>query len=97
MIFLDEPTAFLDFPSKVEMMILLKRIAREENKIIFQSTHDLNMALQIADRLWLLDKKLGLKTGTPRELADSGVLEEYFLREGIEFDSGSLSFQIIGD
>lgn len=96
-IFLDEPTAFLDFPSKVEMMILLKRIAREENKIIFQSTHDLNMALQIADRLWLLDKKLGLKTGTPRELADSGVLEEYFLREGIEFDSGSLSFQIIGD
>ena len=55
------------------------------------------MALQIADRLWLLDNKLGLKTGTPRELADSGVLEEYFLREGIEFDSGSLSFQIIGD
>ena len=94
-IFLDEPTAFLDFPSKVEMMILLKRIAEGEGKIIFQSTHDLNMALQIADRLWLLDKKIGLNIGTPAELAENGTLEQYFLREGIIFDPASLSFQII--
>ena len=53
-IFLDEPTAFLDFPSKVEMMLLLRRLAREMQKTVFLSTHDLELALQTADRLWLL-------------------------------------------
>lgn len=47
-IFLDEPTAFLDFPSKVEMMQLLHRLSRQTNKTIFLSTHDLELALQIA-------------------------------------------------
>lgn len=50
-ILLDEPTAFLDFQSKVEMMILLKRLAHETNKIIFLSTHDLEIAIKIADTL----------------------------------------------
>ena len=94
-IFLDEPTAFLDFPSKVEMMLLLKRIAREQNKTVFQSTHDLNMALQIADRLWLVDKRLGLAIGSPAELAASGVLEQYFIREGIVFDREGIAFKIL--
>ena len=48
-IYLDEPTAFLDFPSKVEMMRLLKALAKETGKIIFLSTHDVIMALQLAD------------------------------------------------
>ena len=54
-IFLDEPTAFLDFPSKVEMMQLLRRLAREAQKTIFLSTHDFELALQVADRLWLME------------------------------------------
>ena len=54
-IFLDEPTAFLDFPSKVEMMLLLRRLAREAQKTIFLSTHDFELALQVADRLWLME------------------------------------------
>lgn len=48
-IFLDEPTAFLDFPSKVEVMQLLHRISREGGKTIFLSTHDVDLALQTAD------------------------------------------------
>lgn len=94
-IFLDEPTAFLDYPSKVEMMQLLRRLAREKNKTVFQSTHDLNMALRLADKIWLVDKKRGVRTGTPRELADSGALAEFFLRPGIGFDSEALQFRII--
>ena len=50
-IFLDEPTAFLDFPSKVEMMQLLHRLSRDTGKTIFMSTHDLELALETVDRI----------------------------------------------
>lgn len=93
-IFLDEPTAFLDFPSKAEMMRLLKRLAREQGKTIFLSTHDLNMALALSDRLWLVDRVLGVRVGTPRELADDSSLTRYFLRPGITFDTESLEFRV---
>lgn len=48
---LDEPTAFLDYPSKVEMMRLLGTLAHDMGKIIVLSTHDLNLAVRLADRL----------------------------------------------
>lgn len=50
-IYLDEPTAFLDFQSKVEILLLLKRMAKELHKIVFLSTHDLELAVRIADLL----------------------------------------------
>ena len=53
-IFLDEPTAFLDYPSKVDTMLLLRRLAHETGKIIFLSTHDVELALQTADTLGLM-------------------------------------------
>ncbi|WP_315314773.1 ABC transporter ATP-binding protein [Prevotella pallens] len=55
-ILLDEPTSFLDFPSKVEMLQLLHRLAKETNKVVLLSTHDLELALRIADRLVELNK-----------------------------------------
>ena len=55
-IFLDEPTAFLDYPSKVEVLQLLRRISREAGKTIFLSTHDVELALQLADTIWLMRK-----------------------------------------
>ena len=55
-IFLDEPTAFLDYPSKVEVLQLLRRISREAEKTIFLSTHDVELALQLADTLWVMRK-----------------------------------------
>ncbi len=58
-ILLDEPTAFLDFPSKVEIMLLLSCLAHEMGKTIFLSTHDLDLALQTADRLWLMKRGKG--------------------------------------
>lgn len=92
-IFLDEPTAFLDFPSKAEMLILLRRLAHEMQKTIFLSTHDIEMALQTADLLWLLNKD-SLEIGTPRALAESGALSRFFSGPGIHFDVSTLRFQI---
>lgn len=93
-IYLDEPTAFLDFPSKVEIMQLLHRLTRETDKTIFLSTHDLELALQIADKIWLMDKVNGLSIGTPEDLSLSGRLSNFFARKGIVFDMETGLFRI---
>jgi len=93
-IFLDEPTAFLDYPSKVDIMLLLRRLCRDMQKTIFLSTHDLEIALQTADKLWLMQKD-GIAIGTPRELADNGELSKYVERRGIRFDRERLSVEIV--
>lgn len=96
-IFLDEPTAFLDYPSKVEIMKLLYTIAREEDKTVFMSTHDLELALQIADKIWLLDKERGLQIGIPEDLAYRGLLGRYFERGGLRFNYSTGLFEIEHD
>ncbi len=94
LIFLDEPTAFLDFPSKVEMMRLLHHLTRVKQKTIFLSTHDLDLALQMADTVWLMDKEKGVRIGSPDELAVNGAISEYFVRDGIQFDKERKAFLI---
>ncbi len=96
-IFLDEPTAFLDFPSKVEIMQLLHRLSRTTGKIIFLSTHDLELALQIADRIWLMDKQSGVRIGVPEDLSLDGSLSNFFARKGIIFDQNTGLFRIEND
>lgn len=93
-IMLDEPAAFLDFPSKVEIMQLLHRLSRSQDKTIFMSTHDVELSLQTADRLWLIDRDKGLVTGTPEDLALQGDLGRYFDRGDIRFEPDSARFCI---
>lgn len=92
-ILLDEPTAFLDYPGKVELMLLLARLAHNEGKTVLLSTHDIETALQTADRLWLL-RDGGIEEGTPHELAASGAIEAYIGRDDVKLDPGSLSLRI---
>ena len=103
-IYLDEPTAFLDYPSKVEMMQLLRRLAHQEQKTIFLSTHDVELALQLADCLWLMEcvphsdlqvrEPNQLSVGTPRLLADNGALSRFVERDGIVFERDSLTLRV---
>lgn len=67
-IFLDEPTAFLDYPSKVEILRLLHRLSQDMGKTVFLSTHDLELALRVADRVWLMTKGGGVETSSPGNL-----------------------------
>jgi len=92
-IYLDEPTAFLDYPSKVEVMQLLRKLAVEELKTIFLSTHDVELALQLADRLWLMEQD-GLSIGTPAELSEQGALSRFIERDGITFDRATLQIRV---
>lgn len=91
-ILLDEPTAFLDYPSKVELLQLLSRLAHDLDKAILLSTHDLELALQLSDTLWLLDS--ALQVGSPRQLADKNALSNFIERAGISFDKTSLSIRV---
>ncbi len=91
---LDEPTAFLDLPRRVEIMQLLHRLAREEGCAILLSTHDLELALRLADRLWLMPVGGPLAVGLPEELALNGALAATFRSEGVEFDSSQGTFKV---
>lgn len=94
-IILDEPTAFLDYPSKVEIMLLLRELARTTGKIIFMSTHDLELALQVSDSFWLIDRRLGVSIGKKPALIEAGLIGKYFERPGLRFDSATETFKII--
>ena len=76
-IFLDEPTAFLDYPSKVDVLQLLRRICHEAGKAVFLSTHDLELTLKAADYIWLMTRDEGLITGTPQQLDTDGALKRH--------------------
>lgn len=93
-IYLDEPTAFLDYPSKVEVLQLLRRISRTAGKIIFLSTHDVELALQLADTIWLMSREEPIAIGSPRQLASEGVLGRFIQRDGITFDPETLAIRI---
>lgn len=67
-VYMDEPTAFLDYPSKIETFQLLALIAKEQNKGILISTHDFELALRYCHRVWILDKESGLITALPGDV-----------------------------
>jgi len=92
---LDEPTAHLDLPSRIQIMQLLHKLARTTQKGILLSTHELDLALQVADEVWLLQKAGGkLEKGVPEDLVLNGIFETVFDKEGIHFDKETGSFHI---
>ncbi|MDE5829956.1 MAG: ABC transporter ATP-binding protein [Duncaniella sp.] len=93
-IFLDEPTAFLDYPGKVDIMMLLRRLCREEGKSVLLSTHDLELTLLLSDRLWLLNRTDGLMAGSPEDLIIQGCIGRYFTGKNLRFDTSTGSFRV---
>ena len=86
LILLDEPTAFLDVVSRIEIMTLLHRLAVEQKKAILLSTHDIEQALVLADKLWLLSKENGLQCGVTEDMILSHRMDGLFSRNDIRFD-----------
>lgn len=87
LILLDEPTAFLDVVSRIEIMTLLHRLASEEQRAILMSTHDIEQALVLGDKLWLLKKGKGLECGVTEDLILAHRMDTLFPHEDIRFDS----------
>ncbi len=93
---LDEATAFLDLPRRVELMILLKRLSRESGRAVLLSTHDLDLALRSADRLWLLPPGGPLREGIPEDLVLDDAFSATFSDAAIAFDKRSGAFVVNG-
>lgn len=74
---LDEPTAFLDYPGKVDTLRLLRRMTREHGITVLMSTHDIEPAMQAADNIWYMNGGRDIVTGTPGEMLRSGVLDGF--------------------
>lgn len=90
---LDEPTAFLDFQSKVSLFAMLKKLASETKKAILVSTHDLELALQMSDRMWVVDNA-SLHCGTVDELSASGVLATFVGDGAVKYNEQNKKLEI---
>ena len=92
-ILLDEPTSFLDYPSKIELMQLLQHLAQQMQKTILFSTHDLDLALQVCDKMAIMSPT-EIVVGTPEDLSLSGQLNRFLKIKGVVFDSESGLFKV---
>ena len=90
---LDEPTAYLDVIHKYEVMDLLRQIAHKENKIVLFSTHDLNIAQNMVDKVWLVTKS-ELIEGAPEDMVMSSIFEKLVTRTSIRFDRIAGEFEM---
>ena len=92
---LDEPTAFLDVPSRVELMGLLRRLTRDAGLAVVVSTHDLELALRTADVVWLALPGGELVTGAPEDVVLSGGVSLAFEARQIRFDPEARTFRLL--
>jgi len=92
LIFLDEPTAHLDVHHRMETFLLLKNLAHNHHKTIILATHEVGLATQMADELWLLHNKV-LQKGSPKALIDNNSLSVIFDSDLIRFNSKTTTFE----
>lgn len=90
---LDEPTAHLDLPNRVEMMKMLRDLSKSTQKAILLSTHELDLALQWCDYLWLMNKQGEIEMGTPEDLVLNGAFSSVFNDNSFFFDIASGVFK----
>ncbi|NDE62473.1 MAG: ABC transporter ATP-binding protein, partial [Cyclobacteriaceae bacterium] len=82
---LDEPTAHLDLVNRLEIMHLLREITRTKGKAVLVVTHDLDIALETADRFWILNCGIPLLSGMPEDLVLSGQMQHLVSGQGYHF------------
>ena len=93
-IMLDEPTAHLDLPNRVEIMLLLHKLAHKTGKAILISTHELDLALQAADKIWLMSTTKGIQSGVPEDLVFNGSFNEAFQSKSYFFNEANGNFSM---
>ncbi|SFM27024.1 ABC transporter ATP-binding protein [Methanolobus profundi] len=91
---LDEPTAFLDLPHKIEIMRILKSLSRHPGRAVLLSIHDLDIAMRTADKIWLFNKHGDFYSGAPEDLILKGVFGSAFEMGGVHFDKKKGTFII---
>lgn len=91
---LDEPTAHLDLSNKIEILLLLKKLSQLTGKGIIIATHELDLAVKIADQIWLAQCNEPLVSGMPEELALAGVFQNIYNGRDFQIDQHSGQVQL---
>lgn len=91
---MDEPTAFLDLPSRFGIVSLLRRLTREKGKCVIYSTHDLDTAINEADRIWLMSGD-EIEQGAPEDLVLTGSLAKAFESPFLSFSQSDGTFSFL--
>lgn len=86
LVLLDEPTSHLDLAFRMELFLLLREIAQKSGRTFLLATHEISLAMQWCDELWILDKRGNLSSGLPEELALQGKIAQIFETESFSFD-----------
>lgn len=86
LIVLDEPTAFLDVASRMEMMTLLHSLAHRQGKAVLLSSHDIAQSLLLADRLWVITGEREFLEGDTEQMVIDGTLERVFSSQALKFN-----------
>ena len=94
LLILDEPTAHLDVSNRVALLTLLKSLAKETQKSILLSTHELEMAIQLADTIWLIDTQRKMNIGAPEDLVLNGKISQLFDSKHVFFNPEKGNFQL---
>ncbi|MBR9833325.1 ABC transporter ATP-binding protein [bacterium] len=94
LILLDEPLNHLDLINKAEIFSLLKRLCVDFKKTIVISTHQVELALQAADKIWLINGKHQLIETTPEAAIENHLFEEAFISDKVKFDPLTKTFQL---
>ena len=77
-ILLDEPTAHLDLPHRILILRLLCQLAHEQNKTVLISTHELDLALALSDRILLMTPGKGIQLDTAENLRKTDAFTSAF-------------------
>ncbi len=93
LILLDEPTTHLDLYHKVQILKLLQQLAHDKKKTILFTTHEIDLAIQLCDKIVLLDGNEN-PSGTPCELIEQKRFERLFPSEMVQFDAKTGSFKV---
>lgn len=94
LILLDEPTAHLDLPSRLEVTTMLRTLARSLGKSILISTHELDLALGWADTIWLMDRAGEIVSAAPEDLILDGHIERVFGAPTLSYNKERGEFSI---
>lgn len=94
LVLLDEPTSHLDLANRIDIVLLLRDLAHKTGKTFILSTHELDLAIKMSDKVWLMQKG-GIVEGVPEDLLLEGIFQKSFQSNAFNFDTEDGHYQII--
>jgi len=97
LIILDEPTAHLDLPGRIEIQLLLRKLCQEKKILVLMSTHDIDLSMQLASKVWLFNQKGDFTQGMAEDLVLNNTLEGVFGSPQLKFKTDTGLYELVMD